>query len=453
MIQHPGSKLSATSDLKFPAGFLWGVSTAAFQVEGSGCDSQWARWEAAGRIRTGDRSGDACGWWKNAEDDFAAAKQLGVNALRLSVEWSRLEPSPGQWDRHALQRYRQMLQSLHDHGILPIVCLHHFTHPAWFEAEGGFLNPDAPRRFEHFSRRVVEDLSDLCNHWVTFNEPNVFAAFGYVVGEFPPGGKGRILAAIRAIRGMAKAHARVYHRIHEIQPQAEVGWAQHYAVFHPARQHSRLDQWTTMNLNTLFNETFLRTIESGTLGFPFDLLDGDVQEAMATCDFVGLNVYSRFHVAFSPRHFSQMCADVFVPSNALQGDSCVDRPYGEVYPDAIAAAVTRASRLKKPIYILESGVPDAADRIRPWFLVNVIKQLHKLIVDGHDIRGYFHWTLTDNFEWIEGWGLRFGLIELNPATQERKLRPSAHLFRAMAQSNSIPAELLAQFDKPVSALP
>jgi beta-glucosidase len=252
---------------------------------------------------------------------------------------------------------------------------------------------------------------------------------------------------------MAKAHARVYHRIHEIQPQAEVGWAQHYAVFHPARQHSRLDQWTTMNLNTLFNETFLRTIESGTLGFPFDFLDGDVQEAMATCDFVGLNVYSRFHVAFSPRHFSQMCADVFVPSNALQGDSCVDRPYGEVYPDAIAAAVTRASRLKKPIYILESGVPDAADRIRPWFLVNVIKQLHKLIVDGHDIRGYFHWTLTDNFEWIEGWGLRFGLIELNPATQERKLRPSAHLFRAMAQSNSIPAELLAQFDKPVSALP
>jgi beta-glucosidase len=208
-----------------------------------------------------------------------------------------------------------------------------------------------------------------------------------------------------------------------------------------------------MNLNALFNETFLRTIESGTLGFPFDLLDGDLQEAMATCDFVGLNVYSRFHVAFSTRHLSQMCADVFVPGNALQGDSCVDRPYGEVYPEAISAAVTRVSRLKKPIYILESGVPDAADRIRPWFLVNVIKQLHKLIVDGHDIRGYFHWTLTDNFEWIEGWGLRFGLIELNPATQERKLRPSAHLYRAMAQSNSIPAELLAQFDKPVSALP
>ena len=440
-----GHREPKSRDLEFPPGFLWGVSTAAFQVEGSACDSQWARWEARGRIRTGDRSGKACGWWRNAEDDFAIAEQLGLNALRLSVEWSRLEPRPGYWDRHALNRYRQMLQSLHDHGIRPVVCLHHFTHPAWFEARGGFLNPDAPRRFEQFCRRVVEELSDLCRHWVTFNEPNVFAAFGYVLGEFPPGSKGQVWDALRAIKGMARAHARVYRRIHEIQPDAQVGWAQHYAVFQPSRPGSRMDQWTASFTNSLFNETFLQTIEEGTLGFPFNLVDGNLPEVKATCDFVGLNVYSRFHVEFSTQHLSQLCANVFVPEGVLQGDSCVERPYGEVYPEAIRAAVTRVARLKKPIYILESGVPDAADRIRPWFLVNVIQQLHSLIAEGHDIRGYFHWTLTDNFEWTEGWNLRFGLIELDPSTQERRLRRSAQVYRAIAQANGIPAELAEQF--------
>ena len=371
-----------------------------------------------------------------------------MNALRLSVEWSRLEPRPGEWDRQAVARYREMLASLHECGIQPIICLHHFTHPAWFEDAGGFLNPNASGAFELFASRAVEEFGDLCHHWITFNEPNVFAAFGYVLGEFPPGHKGRIIAALRTIKNMARAHACIYNRIHEIQTDAQVGWAQHYAVFQPAREHSRLDRWTTTNLNALFNETFLKAIEEGTMGFPLDLVDGDIHEARATCDFVGLNVYSRFHVAFSTRHLSQLCADVYVPPHVVQGDSCVERPYGEAYPEAIRAAVLRASRLKKPMYILESGVPDAQDRIRPWFLVNALQQLHTLLAEGYDVRGYFHWTLTDNFEWGEGWRLRFGLVELDPATQQRRLRPSANVFRTIAKGNAIPIELADRFPAP-----
>jgi beta-glucosidase len=431
--------------LRFPAGFLWGVSTAAYQVEGNSPDCQWAQWEAAGKIRSGHQSGLACNWWKNAEQDFDIAAKLGINALRLSLEWSRLEPRPGEWDSTALDRYRQMLQALLDRQIKPMVCLHHFTHPAWFEARGGFLAPDAPRVFERFVARVATELSDLCSDWVTFNEPNVYAAFGYVIGDFPPGGKGRILAALRAMKNMVHAHTGAYHKIHELQANAQVGWAQHYAVFEPANPASRLDVVSANNIHRMFNESFLGTIETGRLRFPFNVLDGHLSEARGACDFVGLNVYSRFHVAFNLRLASQLFADVFVPAHVPQGDSGVEKPYGEAYPEAIRYAVERAASFGKPIYILENGVPDASDQIRPWLIVNAAKQVQQLITEGHDIRGYFHWTLTDNFEWSEGWRLRFGLVELDPETQQRRLRNSARLYGAIAQANAISEDMLRHY--------
>jgi beta-glucosidase len=159
---------------QFPEGFLWGVSTAAHQVEGSNHNNQWSDWEAAGRIRSGEFSGNACDWWNNAERDFDLAQEMGLNALRLSVEWSRIEPQRDHWDTAALKRYRTMLEALRQRKIQPMVCLHHFTHPRWFEQKGAFLAPDAAERFELFTRRVVEELGDLCRHWVTFNEPNVY---------------------------------------------------------------------------------------------------------------------------------------------------------------------------------------------------------------------------------------------------------------------------------------
>ncbi len=171
---------------QFCPGFLWGVSTAAHQVEGSNHNNQWSDWESAGHIRSGDRCGLACDWWNNAERDFDLAQEMGLNALRLSVEWSRLEPQPDQWDSAAFGRYRTMLSALRQRNIQPMVCLHHFTHPRWFEHEGAFLATDAADRFELFTRRVVEELGDLCQHWVTFNEPNVYAALGYVLGNFRP---------------------------------------------------------------------------------------------------------------------------------------------------------------------------------------------------------------------------------------------------------------------------
>jgi beta-glucosidase/6-phospho-beta-glucosidase/beta-galactosidase len=157
--------------LEFPKGFLWGVSTAAHQVEGGNHNNQWAAWEAAGRIRSGDNCGLACDWWDNAEKDFDLAQKMGLNSLRLSVVWSRFEPREGRWFKTALTRYRAALNSLHQLGIRPMVCLHHFTHPQWFESKGAFLGREAAYLFDRFTRHVVEQLGDLCQHWSPSTSP------------------------------------------------------------------------------------------------------------------------------------------------------------------------------------------------------------------------------------------------------------------------------------------
>ena len=441
---------SSATDLVFPKGFLWGVSTASYQVEGNNDNCQWSDWEKQGHIRSGDRCGRACDWWVNAETDFDLAQSMSVNALRLSLEWSRIEPEAGRWNRQALARYRELLEGLRRRGIRPVICLHHFTNPCWFERQGAFLHPDAVARFERFTRYVVEELRDLCQTWVTFNEPNVYAASGYVLGEFPPGGIGQVTTALRVTSVLAQSHLRAYRAIHELQPEAEVGWAQHYVVFQPVA--TMFDRWVAHLLNETFNETFLRLVENGELPFPLSLLDGNARDVKGACDFVGLNVYNRLHVAFDLRNIEYLFGRIFVPEHAPQGDPGMERPYGEAYPQAVRVAVERARTLGKPIYILENGVPDAQDRIRPWLLVNVVKELHSLIAEGHDIRGYFHWTLTDNFEWTEGWNLRFGLIELDPKTQARKMRPSGHLFSDIIRCNCLSADLVERYgNEPVTA--
>src|SRR5579864_4652141 len=151
---------SAETTSPFPADFAWGVATSAHQVEGQNHNNQWHAWECQGRIKSKDCVGHACNWWQNAEQDFDLAKSLGVNALRLSVEWSRIEPQEGVWDEAALARYRDMLKALHQRGMRPFVTLHHFTNPLWFEAKQAFANPDSLRLFRRFTQRVVSALGD-----------------------------------------------------------------------------------------------------------------------------------------------------------------------------------------------------------------------------------------------------------------------------------------------------
>jgi beta-glucosidase len=437
--------MASGATLTFPERFLWGVATSSHQYEGECLNNQWHAWELGGHIKTGDTCGLACDWWRNAERDFDLARELGLNALRLSLEWSRIEPRPGEWDAAAFARYREMLGGLRQRGIEPMVTLHHFTHPLWLEERGGFLAPDAVERFARYSERVVQQLSDLCDFWCTINEPNIYAIVGYLIGDFPPGRKGDFRAAIRVQASMARAHAAAYHAIHRIQPSARVGWAQQHNFFDPANPRSPLDRFAAHQINENFNGFFPRAVRIGRASFPGSLFAGDLKAARDTCDYYGVNLYYRDLVSFDLKKPGEAFSKRSVAPGAPRSDQPYQFSWGEVYPDGIARIAQQLAPLGKPIYITEHGVADAADRLRPWLLVRAARALHDAVSAGADVRGYFHWSLVDNFEWAEGWRTRFGLTALDVATQVRTLRPSAHLYSAFAHANALTPEIVAEY--------
>ena len=430
--------------VEFPAGFQWGVSTSAHQFEGGNVHNQWHEWEARGRIRSGDKSGSACNWWNEAEEDLDRAQSLGLNALRLSLEWSRLETRPGRWDKHAIRRYRELLKAIRSRGMRVFISLHHFTHPTWFEYQGAFTSAEGIRHFDLFAERAVTEFGDLCTDWVTFNEPNVYAAFGYLFGEFPPGRVNDIQAGMAALLGVHRAHAQAYDTIHRLQSDAGVGMAINYVVFRAASQ-ALSDRMLARVYDAAFNRSTLSLLKTGSMPGTMSVLAGRVPEAVGKIDFIGLNIYNRLYVRW-PKN-DDRTGGIFVPPDVPQGDRGVDLPYGEAYPDGVIPAVEAYAQLKKPIYILENGVPDRSDRIRPWVIVNTLQNIGTLLQRGFDIRGYFHWSLVDNFEWNEGWKLRFGLFEIDPQTQRRSARLSARLYRDIVTQNAISDATLEHYGK------
>jgi beta-glucosidase len=434
-------------DLRFPDGFVWGVATAAYQVEGGNTNDQWYAWEERGGIATGERAGLACDWWEHAEADFDRAQQLGINGLRLSLEWSRIEPEEGRWDDGALARYRAMLQGLRARGIEPMVTLHHFTDPLWLERQGGFTAPRAIRLFERFVGRCVDALGDLCDLWCTVNEPNVYASQGYLLGVFPPGRKGDGLAVVRVQANLLRAHAAAYRVIHDVQPAARVGLAHNMQVFDPARPGRRLDRLVAGWQDAGFNGLALAALARGRMGGPLGALAGDLREVRGTCDYIGLNYYTRELVAFDLRRPAEIFGRRFTrPGAERQDTGATGGLGGEIYPDGLRRLLVRLATLGRPIYVTEHGVADAADTRRPAALVRSLVAVHTALEQGVPVRGYYHWTLVDNFEWAEGWSARFGLIELDPATQKRTPRPSAEIYSRMCHANVVPADLLARYE-------
>jgi len=439
--------------LQFPEGFLWGVATSAHQFEGPGSNNQWQQWEQQGHVRQGFRCGDTCDWWRNAEGDLDLCRELGLNAIRVSIDWGRIEPVEAEWNHLAVARYRALLESIRFRGMKPMVTLHHFTHPQWFEERGGFLARGSAERFATYADRIVRELSDYCDTWITFNEPNVLAAFGYVFGEFPPGLRNRATEFAKAMISMHRAHSIVYNQIHKEHPNVRVGIASNWVEFQPATDAAS-DRLLANFYASAFNRSSLQLLTSGAMEFPLNTMVADIPEVIGKIDFFGLNVYNRLHVKAPFNELALRTGGLFVPPEAPQGDRGAELPYGEAYPAAISAAIAEYSRLDVPLYITENGVPDRTDRIRPWVIVQSLARVHECISSGYDVRGYFHWSIIDNFEWSEGWELRFGLYELDLQTRQRRPRPSAAIYRNIIQKNSLSDELLGRFsDPPVTSPP
>lgn len=422
---------------RFPDGFLWGTATAAHHVEGKNRNNQWWAFEQQpGAIWRGDRSGLACDWWRNAEADFDRMQGLGLNAHRLSLEWSRIEPQPGQFDFQALGRYREMLAGLRSRGMTPLVTLHHFTDPLWFARIGGWENGAAVALFRRYVQVAVSALADLCDFWCTINEPLVYIAQGWFLGKWPPQ-KQNFPAAITALRHLLFAHGEAYHTIHAIQPNARVGYAKHIRLFTGLRAGHLPDRLAAGLKRWLFEHIWVAACGDGRLRPPLGRMNRHPRLAN-THDYLGINYYTRDWVRFTPTPLALFGEEQYLPGTELS-DSGQDGPFAALDPEGLLQVCQEVRRFSPslPIYITENGVPDREDRLRGRWLVAHLEAIHRAIEAGCDICGYFHFSLVDNFEWAEGWNLKFGLFALDPATQERTARPSAELFGRIARQNGL----------------
>jgi beta-glucosidase len=429
-----------TTTYHFPRGFLWGTATSAHQVEGNNTNNNWWAWEQEpGHILQGHRSGFACDWWGGRwREDLDRAAEGSQNTHRFSVEWSRIQPTPDRWDEEALDRYIEILRGMKERGLLPLVTLHHFSDPLWFVEKGGWENEACAGYFETFARKVVDALKDYVSYWCTINEPNVFAVSGYVLGLFPPGKKS-VRAGLQVLTNQLRAHAAAYHAIHALQPAARVGIALNYRSFQPSSGKSPLDRWAAHTQFTIFNDLFPQALVSGKVSTPLGRVR--VPQAKGAQDYFGLNYYTRDVVSFNLLKPGNLFAHRFYrPEARLSTTGFLAHE-----PEGLFEGLKWARQFKVPILITENGIEDADDSLRPTYLAEHLRQVWRAVNFNYPIKGYFHWSLVDNFEWERGWTQRFGLWELDPLTQTRRKRPSADFYAEICRENGLSSDMVSRF--------
>ncbi len=423
----------------FPQGFLWGSATSSHQVEGFNSNNDWWAWEQVeGHILNGDRSGRACDWWAGRwREDFDRAHETYQNAHRLSVEWSRIQPEPERWDESALDRYREMLIGLKERSMTAMVTLHHFTNPLWLAEMGGWENPAAAELFAAYVHKTVDALKAHCSLWVTINEPNVYMSGGYLGGGFPPG-RNDLKLALKVLANLARGHAAAYKVIHELQKNAQVGIAQNYRSF-KAATWLPLDRLTARLHHKIFNQSFPAALKNGT--FDATILKESIPQAAGTQDFIGVNYYSQDLMRFSLLKAKESYANRFYARDADLSES----GFLANVPEGMVESVKWARQFDLPIYITENGCDDSQDDFRRRYTLQHLHQLWRIMQHNASVKGYFHWSLVDNFEWERGWSQRFGLWGLDTETQARIRRPSVDLYAEICRSNALSSDVVEKY--------
>ena len=431
----------AEATYQFPKSFLWGAATAGYQVEGQNTNSDWWRWEQTpGHIQGGYTSGRACDWWEGRrwQEDFDRAAADGHTTHRMSVEWSRIEPTQGQWDDDALAHYREMIRGLKERGIEPMVTLHHYTNPQWLTDQAMWETGDAVALFERYTRKVVSVLGSDVRLWCTINEPNAYMVHGWIEGVFPANKKNTALA-LKVACHLLRAHAASYRAIHSLQPEALVGMPIHFIPIEPASSWA-LDRWVARTQFDMGVSLLPDAIRTGRIR----QLAGSVAvpEAQGTLDYFGLNYYTTHVTRFDLTNPGELFGRRSFPPGAEVDDANV---YAS-YPPGLAQSLRWVHHhFKLPIYVTENGVGDAADKMRPRYLLSHLRELQRSVNFNWDIRGYYHWSLVDNFEWDRGWAHRFGLYALDTETQQRTPRRSAQLYAEICRTGALSSELVSRY--------
>ena len=388
---------------KFPKNFYFGTATSSHQIEGSNKNNDWWRAEQEGKIK--HKSGRACDSYNRYEEDFDLAKELGTNAHRLSIEWSRIEPEEGKFNEEEIKHYKNVIRALKARGLEPFVTLHHFTIPLWIADKGGWEHPRSPYYFARYAEYVVKNLPEV-KFWITINEPFVLSAMSYMYGGWPPFKTG-ILRVLRVNFELYRAHKAAYKKIKNINSDLEVGLTKNVKYFKAENEG-------------LISRVFVAVFD---LILNFGFLDSLKHEQ----DFIGLNYYYPVNIKAGFSHPAKWMKQF---SNMEKSDFDWD-----IYPKGLYKVVKHVSNFDKPIYIFENGIADADDDQRPDFIREHLKWLRRAMHEGADVRGYFHWSLLDNFEWAEGFKMRFGLVHVDFDTLKRTPRNSFYVYKKICESN------------------
>lgn len=419
--KHPKEK-HVHATLKFPQGFLWGAATSAHQVEGQNYFNDWWDWEIKHQpLRL--RSGKAADQYRLYEKDFDLAKSLNHNAHRLSIEWSRIEPQEGVFVESEIEHYVKVLKYLKSLNIKVMLTLWHFTLPKWVKDLGGWENGQTTKYFEQFVKKVAPEIAQYVDFWVTINEPGVYTYQTYVIRNWP-NSKKSLWGMIKTTLNLASAHRKVYRFLHSSWPQKSIGIANNIESFEPYHKHSLIEQASVVISDLAVNHLF------------YFLSRG-------THDFLGINYYFHLRFKHGPAFLPQV-VDISEQSRDIS-----DLGW-EVYPEGIFDVLTDLSD-DLPIYITECGIASTNDDRRNRFLITYLSEVYRAIQAGVKVRGFFYWSLIDNFEWHLGFEPRFGLIEVDYESQQRIIRPSAKVYTEIIKHNGIPHSLLRFIGHTVSA--
>lgn len=410
-------------DFKIKDDLLLGVATASGQIEGGEQDSNWYDFYKRGGIKDNTSPTDANQHYIKYQEDIALMKKMGIQVYRFSVEWCKIQPREDYFDEEVIKHYLEEIKLLKKNNILPMLTLHHFTNPMWFEKDGGFLRDDAPEIFFRFVKYVVDNLGSEIDEYITINEPNVFATNGYFFGIWPPEMKS-MKAIIKLFTNFTIAHIKCYNYIHEFKKSlghsnTKVGFANHLRVFDPENEKNPLHRFFAKITKLAFQDSITEAMMSGECRFPVkkhkDINPGKYY------DFIGINYYTRSTVSK-------------IGDGVKKGSPINDLGW-EIYPEGLVRiAKEMYEKYQATIFVTENGTCDNNDVFRSKYIYEHLK-----VISESDLpfTRFCHWSFLDNFEWAEGESARFGIVHCDYETQKRTIKASGDFYSQIIKDRGV----------------
>lgn len=390
---------------QFPKDFLWGTATSAFQTEGNNRNTDWWTWETGYRKNYKypyEKSGNACDSYSRYEEDFDLCVGLNNNAVRISIEWARIEPKPGEINLEEIEHYKKVLLAAQKRNLKVFATLMHFTIPQWLAKRGGWLNPKSISCFAEYCKLCAREFGPLVHSFITINEPLVYTTMSYINGIWPPSVQ-NVFSAIIVENNLTLAHIKAYQAIKSIG-NYQVGLVENVAHFYYKPGILSPIGFVVTKLLTFFN------------------VDIHLLRIKNHSDFIGLNFY-----------FTTRFSGVFAEN---VDDRQSDLNWW-IYPKGLEKVLLHLKQYNLPIYITENGLADEWDTQRKDFIKDMLISAHNALEQGVDLRGYFHWSLIDNYEWHQGFWPKFGLVYVDRNNMSRTPRPSFYYYADICKNGRI----------------